>query len=63
MVWPYLKVFWLSKDTSAGHSARKKKKRWEDNIEVNERLYAMEPHLRLRRFRLEQGSNLGQLDQ
>ena len=26
MVWPYLKVFWLSKDDSAGHSARKKKK-------------------------------------
>ena len=24
MVWPYRKVFYLSKDDSAGHSARKK---------------------------------------
>ena len=29
----------------------------------NERLCAMEPHLRLRRFRLERGSNLRPLDQ
>ena len=28
MVWPYLKVFWLSKDSSIGHSERKKEKRW-----------------------------------
>ena len=34
--------------------------RWPDD---NERLCAMEPRLRLRRFRLEQGSNLGPLDQ
>ena len=27
MVWPHLKVFWLSKENSAGHSARKKKKK------------------------------------
>ena len=27
VVWPHLKVFWLSIDNSAGHSARKKKKR------------------------------------
>ena len=38
MVWTYLKVFWLSKDNSAGHSNRKKKrkgrqkKRWEESI-------------------------------
>ena len=37
MVWTCLKVFWLSEDNSAGHSARKmkkskQKKRWEDNI-------------------------------
>ena len=38
MVWPYTKVFWVSKDDSAGHSAKEKrrkgrqKKRWEDNI-------------------------------
>ena len=37
MVWPHLKVFWLSRDDSAGHSARKKikgrqKKGWVDNI-------------------------------
>ena len=31
MVWTYVKVFWLSKDNSAGHSARQKK-RWVDNI-------------------------------
>ena len=24
-LWPYLKVFWLSKDDSAGHSAREEK--------------------------------------
>ena len=35
--WTCLKVFWLSKDNSAGHSTRKRrkgrqKKRWEDNI-------------------------------
>ena len=24
VVWPYLEVFWLSKDDSAGHSATKK---------------------------------------
>ena len=29
----------------------------------NERLCAMEPHIRLRRFRLERGSNSGPLDQ
>ena len=29
----------------------------------NERLYAMEPRLRLRRFRLERGSNTGASDQ
>ena len=34
--------------------------RWADN---NERLSAMEPRLRLRRFRLERGSNPGPLDQ
>ena len=38
MVWPHFKVFWLSKDDSTGHSARKRTegrqmKRWEDNIE------------------------------
>ena len=33
---------------------------WADD---NERLCAMEPHLRLRRFRLERGSNLRPLDQ
>ena len=27
MVWPYLKVFWFSKDNPTGHSERKKKKR------------------------------------
>ena len=37
MGWPHLKVFRLSKDDSAGHSARKRrkgsqKKRLEDNI-------------------------------
>ena len=37
VVWTCHKVFWLSKDNSAGHSARKRrkgrqKKRWEDNI-------------------------------
>ena len=32
MVWPHLNVFWLSKDGSARHSAKKNKKRWEDNI-------------------------------
>ena len=37
MIWPHLKVFWLSTDDSAGHSARKKiksrqKKGWVDNI-------------------------------
>ena len=32
MVWLHLKVFWLSKDDSAGRSARKNKNRWEDNI-------------------------------
>ena len=37
MVWPCLKVFLLTKDDSAGHSARKKKKgrqkkRWKVNI-------------------------------
>ena len=26
VVWPHLKVFWLSKDNSSGHSARKKKR-------------------------------------
>ena len=35
-VWPHLKVFWLSKDNSTGHSERRKKKgrqkkRWEDS--------------------------------
>ena len=34
--------------------------RWADD---NERLCAMEPRLRLRRFRLERGSNSGPLDQ
>ena len=24
-IWPYFKVFWVGKDDSAGHSARKKK--------------------------------------
>ena len=37
VVWTCHKVFWLSKDNSAGHSARKRrkgrqKKMWEDNI-------------------------------
>ena len=37
VIWPHLKVFWLSKDNSTGHSERKmkkgrQKKRWEDNI-------------------------------
>ena len=37
VVWTCHKVFWLSKDNSAGHSARKRrkgrqKKRWEDSI-------------------------------
>ena len=32
MVWPDLKIFWLSEDNSAGHSARKNNKRWVDNI-------------------------------
>ena len=34
VVWTCHKVFWLSKDNSARHSARKRrqKKRWEDNI-------------------------------
>ena len=37
VVWHCLKVFWLSKDSSAGHSKRKRrkgrqKKRWGDNI-------------------------------
>ena len=27
MVWPHFKVFWLSKDYSAGHSERNEKKR------------------------------------
>ena len=27
MVWPWLKVFWFSKDNPSGHSERKKKKR------------------------------------
>ena len=27
MLWPSLKVFWLSKDNLIGHSERKKKKR------------------------------------
>ena len=34
VVCPHLKVFWLSKDNSAGQSERKanrKKKRWENN--------------------------------
>ena len=26
-IWPHLKVFWLSKDSSAAHSERKRKKR------------------------------------
>ena len=34
--------------------------RWADD---NERLCAMEPRLRVRRFRLERGSNSGPLDQ
>ena len=34
--------------------------RWADH---DERLYAMGPHLRLIRFRLERGSNPGPLDQ
>ena len=34
--------------------------RW---VDANERLSAMEPHLRLRRFRLERGLNSGPLDQ
>ena len=33
---------------------------WPGDIE---RLCAMEPHLELRRFRLQRGSNSGQLDQ
>ena len=38
MVWAYVKVFWISKDNSAGHNAKRKKrkhrqeKRWEDSI-------------------------------
>ena len=37
MFWIHVKIFWLSKDDSAGHSARKKKnvrqkKSWKDNI-------------------------------
>ena len=32
MVWPCFKIFWSSKDNPTGHSERKKKKRWEDNI-------------------------------
>ena len=32
MVWPCLKVFWFSMNTTTGQSERKKKKRWEDNI-------------------------------
>ena len=36
MNWPYLKLFWLSKDDSTGQHERKRrkdrqKKRWEDN--------------------------------
>ena len=27
MVWPYVKVFWFSKDNPTGHSERTKKKR------------------------------------
>ena len=27
MVWPYLKVFWFSKDNPTGHSERKRKMR------------------------------------
>ena len=34
--------------------------RW---VDANERLCAMKPRLRLRRFRLEQGPNSGPLDQ
>ena len=32
MVWPYHKVFWFSKDDSAGHSARKRRRGRKDNI-------------------------------
>ena len=32
MVWSYPIVLWLSKNDSAGHSARQKKNWWEDNI-------------------------------
>ena len=32
VAWPCLKVFWFSKDDSAGHSEWKQKRRWKDNI-------------------------------
>ena len=32
MVWPGLKVFWLSKDDPTEHTKKKEKKRSEDNI-------------------------------
>ena len=32
MVWPCLKVFWLSKDNPTGHSGRKKKKEAEEEV-------------------------------
>ena len=36
MAWSHLKVFWLSKDGSIGHSERKKKKReTEEELEDN----------------------------
>ena len=36
MVWPFLKIFWFSKDNPTGHSERKKKKRQtEEEVEDN----------------------------
>ena len=33
MVWPHLKILWHGEDSSARHSERSKKERWEDNIQ------------------------------
>ena len=41
MVWPQLRIFWLSKYDTTRHSEIKRKKgrqkRWEDNIDIEER--------------------------
>ena len=61
--WPWSRNRWMMDDLwfyVLFNSVSVISGRWPDD---NERLCAMEPHLRLRRFRLERGSNSGPLDQ